>query len=71
MGNKSKKPSEDLVGNKWRKYHGRNPERLNPRVGWQGMQPETLSRGGFVIDQIIGRFRKVTRAPLKVRDAGR
>ena len=68
MGNKSKKPSEDLVGNKWRKFQGRNPERLNPRVGWQGMQAETVSRGGFDVD---AKGLKVARAPLKVRDAGR
>lgn len=69
MGNKSKKPSEELVGNKWRKFQGRNPERLNPRVGWQGMQAETVSRGGFDVDEKTKR--KVVRAPLKVRDAGR
>ncbi len=77
MGNKSKKPGkslngESLVGEKWRKFRGRDPAKMrDPGSEWRGLQVETVSRGGFDIDQIIGRFRKVARAPLKVRDAGR
>ncbi len=75
MGNKSKKPGkslngESLVGEKWRKFRGRDPVKMqDPGSEWRGLQVETVSRGGFDVDEKTKR--KVVRAPLKVRDAGR
>ncbi len=74
MGNKSKKPGkslsgESLVGEKWRKFRGRDPAKMrDPGSEWRGLQVETVSRGGFDVD---AKGLKVARAPLKVRDAGR
>lgn len=67
MGNKSKKPAEKLVGQRWKKGQGRDTSRVTMTSGWRGLQPENVSKAGFDIDQVIGRFRKVARAPLKAK----
>lgn len=68
MGNKSRKPSEKLVGQKWKKGQGRrDTSRATMTSGWRGLQPENVSKVGSDIDQVIGRFRKVPRPPLKAK----
>ena len=64
MGNKSRKPSEKLVGQKWKKGQGRDTSRVTMTSGWRGLQPENVSKVG---SDVNAKLYKSPRPPLKAK----